>query len=223
MKFEPSQATETLGPFFVEHALSDIPVFGPDKADVGAITDEAMQGDAPEDELLVDQIASAAPLPEAFTTANTVAEKLKALRQYIWSSTNPSVLEKLTSQQISDPMTLLRLQDCPEDPSKQSSRSLHEALLNSTLETSGFPKAAHAVLDHTMLLRAREKYLFDCRANRAVVDDDPWLRGVWGWIEGMDAVFSCTFCNLPLTDRLQMLKKPVSTVECWHTLWILVT
>lgn len=188
MKFEPGQATETLGPFFVEHALSDIPVFGPGKADVGAIADEATQSDAPEDELLVDQTASTVPLPEAFTRADTVAEKLKALRQYIWSSTHPEAVEKLTSQQISGHMELLSLQDSPEDPSKQSSRSLHETLLKSTMETAGFPKAAQAVLDHIMLLRAKEKYLLDCQVNRAVVDDDPWLKGVWGWIAG--TVFS---------------------------------
>lgn len=195
MKFEPSQAAETLGPLFVEHALSDIPVFGPDKADVGVITDEATQCDAPEDKLLVDLTASTVPLPEAFTRADTVADKLKALRQYIWSSTHPKILEKLTSQQISDPMTLLRLRDSPEDAPRQSSRSLHAALLNSTMETAGFPEVAQVVLDHTMLLRAREKYLFDCRVNRAVVDDDPWLKGVWGWIEGTYTIIFANFAS----------------------------
>lgn len=185
MKLEPNQATETLGLFLVEHALSDIPVFGPGKADVRAIKDDAMQRGAPEDELLTDMAANLEPLPESFTKADTIARKLQALRQYIWTTTRPDVVEDLNPDQIYGPLTLLRLQESPDGPAEHSSRSTHETLLKSTMETAGFPKEAQAVLDNVMLSRAREKYLFDCRTNRTVVDDDPWLKNVWGWIEGM--------------------------------------
>lgn len=221
MKFEPGQATENLGPFLVEQALSDIPVFGPEKADIAAITDETLQNGAPDDDLLVDHLASEVPLSEAFTRADTVAEKLKVLRLYIWGLAHPDS-EKLTSKQSHDPTMLVRLQDGQGGPTKQSSRSLHEALLQFTMETAGFPKVAQAVLDNVMLLRAKEKYLFDCQVNSAVVDDDPWLKGVWGWIGGTASTHPT--CVLSYADnQQQMLKKPVSTVGCWPILWISAT
>ena len=177
MKFETSQTIETLGPFFVENALSEIPIFGPEKADLGAIAEEALKNYAPEDDLLVDEAASTVPLPDSFVGAKTVAEKLQALRAYI---------QDIARSKESDSGTPPRkLSGISLDPSPGSSnRSLHENLLKSTVEITGFPKAAQVILDHTMLLRAKEKYLFDCRVNRAVVADDPWLKGVWGWIEG---------------------------------------
>lgn len=178
MKFDTSQTIETLGPFFVENALSDIPIFGPEKADVGAIAEEALKTYAPEDDLLVDESASTMPLPESFVGAKTVAESLQALRAYI---------QDIAPSRESDPgiIPLRKMSSISLDPSPGSSnRSLHENLLKSTTELTGFPKAAQVVLDHVMLLRAKEKYLFDCRVNRAVVADDPWLKGVWGWIGG---------------------------------------
>lgn len=189
MKFEPGQTAETLGPFFRENALSEIPIFGPDKADVGAIADTAMETYSPEGDLLVDEAASDVPLPEAFTKATTIAEKLKALRAYTWGISYPDVVGKDESHRIFDQMMLIKIrEDWREGPSKPSNHALHEGLLKSTMEIAGFPKAAQAVLDHVMLLRAKEKYLFDCRVNRAVVADDPWLKSVWGWIEGNLAV-----------------------------------
>lgn len=202
MKFEQNQAAETLGHFFVEHALSDIPIFGSDKANVDTITDDAMQNGAPEDDILVDGMANAVSLPETFTAATTVAEKLKALRCYKWEITRPNFAEQDNIQQVYDPMMLLKLQDDdPDEPSKQSSRSLHDCLLKTTMETTGFPKAAQAVLDNVMLLRAKERYLFDCRVNQAVVDDDPWLKGVWGWMEGI--VLALTLYSAVLQTLIQ--------------------
>lgn len=177
MKFDTIQTIDTLGPFFVENALSDIPIFGPEKADVGAIAEEALRAYAPEDDLLLDETASTVPLPEAFVAAKTVAEKLQALRAYI---------QGIAGSKDSDSDTALtKLRGISLDPSPGSSnRALHESLLRSTVELTGFPKAAQVILDHVMLLRAKEKYLFDCRVNRAVVADDPWLKGVWGWVGG---------------------------------------
>lgn len=184
MKFEPNQTAETLGPFFRETALSDIPIFGPNKADVGAIADQALPTFPLEDDLLVDEAASDVPLPEYFLKATTISEKLKALRAYIWGITYPDVDAKDDVPRVLDQMIAKFREDGADESPNFSNRSLHESLLKSTTESAGFPKRAQVVLDHTMLLRAKEKYLFDCRINRAVVADDPWLKGVWGWIEG---------------------------------------
>lgn len=184
MQFETNQTKETMGPFIVENALFDIPIFGPDRADIDAIADTTLEEYDPEGELLVDELASSADLPESFAVATTLAEKMKALRKYIWGINRPDIDED-DFEKTDHPTMLSRLQaDGPQETSQHSSRSLHEALIKSTMETAGFPKPAQVVLDHIMLLRAQERYLFDCRVNRAVVDDDPWLKSVWGWIGG---------------------------------------
>lgn len=189
MKFEPSQTVETLGPLFRENALSEIPIFGPDKADAGAVADTAMQTYPPEGDLLTDELASDVLLPETFNKATTIAEKLKALRAYIWGISYPDVAGSDDFHRIFDQTMLIRFrEDWREGSSNPSNHALHEGLLKSTMEIAGFPKAAQAVLDHVMLLRAKEKYLFDCRVNCVVVADDPWLKSVWGWIEGIWAI-----------------------------------
>ncbi|KAI8172468.1 putative WD repeat-containing protein [Colletotrichum sp. SAR 10_75] len=100
MEFEPSQSSDMLGPLFVEEALSDIAIFGPDKVDVQTIVDKTLQA--------------------RFSAAD--------------------------------------------------------------LNTQNLSTESQCLLDHVMLLRAKEKYLFDCNVNRAVVADDPWLRYMWDWI-----------------------------------------
>ncbi|KAF3769858.1 hypothetical protein M406DRAFT_246127 [Cryphonectria parasitica EP155] len=189
LSLESNQAKDTLGPFVLENFLSNLPIFGPDRASVAAMADRA-RGDFTADHgRLEDEMASSVPLPETFTSASTISEKLKALRGYKWGITNPDLAEK-EDLTLYGPMTLIKLQEgLPEESSNVASRSLHESLLRSTMETAGFPRAAQLVLDHTMLSRAKEKYLFDCRVNRTVVDDDPWLKDVWGWIE--DAEEAC--------------------------------
>lgn len=183
MKFEPAQGSEILGPVFIESALSETPIYGPDKVDAEAIADKALETCLPEDSILLDTAASDAPLPLAFNQATTVAEKLRALRAYNRDVARADSVDKDGSKALDDNVEALTGISL-ESSSSRSSRSLHESLLASTLETAGFPQGAQIVLDHIMLLRAREKYLFDCHVNRAVVADDPWLKGVWGWIEG---------------------------------------
>jgi WD repeat-containing protein mio len=177
MKFDTSQGAETLGPYFVENALSKIPIFGPEKIDFDAIAEEALKTYSPDDDLLVDEAASTVPLPQSFMSAKTVAEKLQLLRAYVQDVTRS---EEPESGPPSRKLSGIALNPSPSS----SNRSLHEDLLRSTVEFTGFPKAAQIVLDHVMLLRAKENYLFDCQVNRAVVADDPWLKGVWGWIGG---------------------------------------
>lgn len=185
MKFEPGQTSEILGPVFIENAISEIPIFGPDKADAGAIARKALETYLPEDELLLDTEASDAPLPVAFTQATTVADKLRALRAYVHEVARADSLDKDGHQGLDDEVEQLTGVSL-KSSSSSSSRALHERLLGSTMETAGFPRGAQVVLDHVMLLRAREKYLFDSRANRTVVADDPWLKGIWAWIEGAE-------------------------------------
>lgn len=178
----------------MENALSDIPIFGPDRVDVDAVADTTVQEYNPVGELLTDEIASSTLLPDSFMMARTLAERLKALRKYIWGINRPDIDED-DFEKVDHPTMLSRLQaDGPQETSQHSSRSLHEALIKSTMETAGFPKPAQVILDHIMLFRAQEKYLFDCRVNRAVIDDDPWLKTVWGWVGGIIILRSLHIC-----------------------------
>lgn len=63
-----------------------------------------------------------------------------------------------------------------------SNQQAHENLLTTTLNTQGLPRKAQVILDHAMLLRSKEKYLFDYLANINITSDDPWLQDLWHWV-----------------------------------------
>lgn len=213
MQFEAPQTKETLGPFVLENALSNVPIFGPDRDHFAAIVETTVEAHATEQELLVDEVASTVQLPESFAQASTLAEKLKSLRKYIWGITHPDLDED--EFDIARHLTMLARFEAggSEDVATQSSRSLHEALIRSTMEPAGFPKPALVVLDHIMLIRAKENYLLDCHTNRNIVDDDPWLKSVWGWIEGTLNAVSLVE-TFQLTTILQLPKRLVKTAAC---------
>jgi len=183
MQFEPSQAAEILGPLGLEDALSNVPLFGRGRADVDGIIKRCLQSRAQDSEVIVDEQACKAPLPKSFTEASTIAARLRALRSYSkehlqqqGAGTGPST----KASGVADGMA--PLSSSAGNPT--TNRELHEELLSTTLNVRGFPVEAQTVLDHVALLRAKEKYLFDCELNRTVVSDDLWLRDVWAWIGG---------------------------------------
>ncbi|KAJ9155102.1 WD repeat domain-containing protein [Pleurostoma richardsiae] len=185
MEFEPSQIAQTLGPLFMEDALDDIPIFGENKADVETLVQGALRARLPDEDIVVDREASTTPLPKSFHEAGSVAEKLRVLRKYANEVLHPPV-EELLSEKSS--VSGKEKTQPPTGP--PSNRELHEKLLKSVMDTKGFPKAAQVILDHVMLLRAKERYLFDMERNHIVLADDPWLRDVWSWIGGAEEAAS---------------------------------
>lgn len=174
--------------------MINLPIFGLERNDVTAMADRVREKVVVNSGLLEDELAEDVPLPESFANARSISDKLRILRGYMWGMTNPDLAEK-EDLTLYGPMTLIRLQEgLPEELSNIASRALHENLLKATNETAGFPRAAQLVLDHIMLARAKESYLFDCRRNRTVISDDHWLKGVWGWIEGVLAPFTVNLC-----------------------------
>lgn len=174
MRFEPSQVPEMLGPVLVEQALDDVPIFGPDRKDLNSLVEKATSSDA-STYVLQDLVADDRPLPEAFTNASTTAEKLRALRAHVKAKPGQKSVDAV-AESVED-MSL-----SATDP--PTNCELHEELLSTLFAAQGLPREAWTVIDHAMLLRAREKYLFDPSTNIAVVDDDPWLRYLWGWVRG---------------------------------------
>ncbi|KAI1078438.1 hypothetical protein F5B20DRAFT_229493 [Whalleya microplaca] len=186
MQFEASQYSEVMGPHNIDKAFRDVPLFGSKKESVRAVIQQALLSPQPNIDLVGDFEASDAPLPELFTQGPNIADKLRGLRKY-----SKEILKPPThpNDQIQRASTIEELDQSYTDLSVKgdglpSNRELHERLLTSTMDTKGFPKEAQAVLDHTMLLRSKEKYLFDYVANRELVSDDPWLRDLWDWISG---------------------------------------
>ena len=183
MQFESSQAPGILGPLLVEKALSDIPVFGPDHIDIAATVEEALRRGSEHPPTTVITNAIDAPLPDSFHSASTVSGKLRSLRTFVREQLEYSdKLDALHSQ-------IKALKDGVDEIAIASDgigscRELHETLLSTLIETPGLPSEAQSIVDHTMLLRAKEKYLFDAATNRNVVSDDPWTRFAWDWIAG---------------------------------------
>jgi hypothetical protein len=159
MNFEPSQAQEIYGPLLTEQALSDVPVFGPQKVDVKALVAKTL-GDPSAEERLAAEVSQDLSPSVLFEQATSVAEKLKVLRL-------------AAKQGKNEP-----------DEALLSQLERHEKLLMQTRDMAGLSSKERFVVDHTMLLRAQEGYRFDFGKNQKIVADDPWLRDVWVWVAG---------------------------------------
>ncbi|ORY70125.1 WD repeat domain-containing protein [Pseudomassariella vexata] len=186
MQLEGPQYSEMMGSILIENALSDIPLFGEEKADIETIIEKALQPRSPEHACVEDAEAITAPLPRLFTHGATMADKLRGLRNY--SKQHLKVSKSKAGYGQHHPS---RKEIAPKTEGvaagkavTRSNRHSHEKLLSLSLDTKGFPKEAQLVLDHVALLRAKDKYLFDFAANRDIVSDDPWLRDMWDWIAG---------------------------------------
>lgn len=202
MRFEPPQATKMLAPVLVEQALSDVPIFGPDKADIATTISAAVTPSAAASVSVELTNAMAAPLPDTFHQAKTVAGKLRALRAFVREQF-PDGADKVRGGPQPQPHLgdLGAIRDGINGMSLASNgvgscREIHDALLATLVQAPGLPREALCVVDHAMLLRAKERYLFDAGANRTIVSDDPWTRFAWDWIDGEYSLFqtltSCT-------------------------------
>ncbi|KAI1413737.1 hypothetical protein F5Y13DRAFT_28313 [Hypoxylon sp. FL1857] len=192
MQFEAAQYPEMMGPFNFDESLKYRPLFGKHKESTRAVIRQVLQCAPPAADPICDFEASIEPLPETFVNATKTADKLGALRKY-----SKEVLEasKQANEKVQQQPPIKELDRSLTDLSLKgkglpSNRQLHETLLVSTRDTKGFPKEAQVVLDHVMLLRSKEKYLFDYIANRDIVADDPWLKELWDWVAGADEAAS---------------------------------
>ncbi|KAL6910562.1 hypothetical protein GGI43DRAFT_390488 [Trichoderma evansii] len=185
MHFETAQAPKMLAPIIIEDSLSDVSVFGPDKVNIEASIEKALDPKTPVSVTVetVDEITS--PLPESFYAAETIAEKLRILRNYVREE---SAIPGSPDEGRPHAKDVKRLMNGRPGSASISSNGIgscseiHEALLGTLASSSGLPREAQCVVDHVKLLRAKERYLFDAVTNRNVTSDDPWKRFVWDWI-----------------------------------------
>jgi len=162
MNFEPSQARDIFGPFLTEQALSDVPLFGPQKANIKSLVEKSLTSETPDDRLVA-EVCKGNHSSLLFDDASSIADKLKALR-----------LASKQGQEQPEEMFLSQLER-------------HEKLLTDTRDMAGLSSKEQFALDNTMLLRAQEGYRFDFVKNQKIVADDPWLTDAWVWVAGAEA------------------------------------
>ncbi|KAI4863032.1 hypothetical protein F4820DRAFT_390443 [Hypoxylon rubiginosum] len=192
MQFDATQYPEMMGSLNIDKAVVDKSLFGSQKDSTNVVVQQALLTPPPALDPISDLEASNEPLPELFTNASKISDKLRGLRKY---STDILKAQKQLNDKAQGRSSVEKLDQSLTDLSIKgnilpSNRQLHEQLLISTRDTKGFPKDAQVVLDHAMLLRSKEKYLFDYTANKDIVADDPWLGELWDWVAGAEEAAS---------------------------------
>lgn len=173
-----------------EQALSDVPLFGPERANIESLVEKALTSDPAEERLAVEMSGSGdgrSSVP--FEDAAPLADKLKALR--------------LASKQGKD----------EADEALRSHQERHEKMLTDTREMTGLSSKERYAVDHPMLLRAQEGYRFDFAKNQKIVADDPWLSDVWLWVAGKLATLCYLACPLLIRSSCQVPRRLRSTGE----------
>lgn len=175
MEFDSSHPPDVLEPLFIENILSNVPLFGPEKANSESLIKTALQTPMQDAKLVVDE-ARRGVAPLDLKADSSVAEKLKALKVY---SEEHIPRRKGSRDADARKQSKTAAEDEPSSP-----REEHDRFLDERMDSCGLPSEGHAVLDNIMLLRAKEMYLFDAVANQKIVADDPYLQDVWAWVAG---------------------------------------
>lgn len=194
MQFELSQAPEMLAPLVTDQALTELSIFGPNRADVRVTIETALKNPVQTSNLVRYVDKHAAPLPDTFHSAPSIAAKLRSLRAFIQEdkgigmAANGALAKDAEVQSVNGASTMTLASN-----GLASCRDIHESLLATLVATDRLSREAQCVIDHAMLSRAKERYLFDAVTNRDVVSDDPWTRFVWDWIAGgLKVIHACT-------------------------------
>ncbi|KAI3343500.1 hypothetical protein F4824DRAFT_10603 [Ustulina deusta] len=183
MQFDTTQHPEVMGSLLIDDAVKYTPLFGSEKESIATIVSQVLESLPPETDIVLDFEAKDS-LPQSFTDATTTAGKILALRKHTQKTCESYEVSTTDSHSATSGEGLDNtLSDAAgSGTGLVSNRQAHENLLTTTLNTKGFAKAAQIVMDHVMLLRSQEKYLFDYLANINITSDDPWLKDLWLWV-----------------------------------------
>ncbi|CZR54450.1 uncharacterized protein PAC_04334 [Phialocephala subalpina] len=182
-----------LGPLYATAAKADVPVFGAvgykslatKEALNTAIINALESRNDPVVDLLAPRDSANQPLEDSVPTVEAMEDSFSQLR------IDKGVDKKAAQTQESAPDS--------KASKVHTSRELHDKSHYKTIGCIPADKATHDNLDHVMLQRAVDGYLFDCRTNKAVVDNDPWLQDVWEWIlDAVDAARDDGMISTPL-------------------------
>ena len=170
---DPNEREIVLGPLYATETKAEIPIYGAEKFTsknakslLNSAVKQALQSGAnPVVNLL------ALTDPKLGEVPGNVAQGDEPVRKDLEKLQLEAQLDKGQDDKAVS-TTLMKI---------SSSRELHDELhytVRGTLEESRTD-----MLDHVMLQRAIDGYLFNCNLNQAVVNDE-WLRDVWVWIDG---------------------------------------
>jgi len=156
MTFEDvSERVKVRGPLFAAAAKLNVAVFGPAKFHS----------------------------PRSQTLLNAAIEKsLRSSENPIVQLTSSVDLELSKSHFLSD--AGISTSQLSTSTQVYTNREVHDQLHYSMLGLIGSRKPRSRLLDHIMLRRALDGYLFDCKINKRIATDDQWLQDTWEWIQG---------------------------------------
>lgn len=151
-----------------------MPIFGSGSGDVDKVVERSLHGHSLANDLRTARTVNP-KVPPGAVQGKKIGEKLRALRELLIKDGGPG------QDGIADAMAKTSL----SDSGPASCRELHENLLSILPRAKDLPPDAQSDIDNAMLLRAKERYLFDSSVNRSVVSDDLWLKYIWDWIAGL--------------------------------------
>lgn len=177
MKFaDPKEQLANLGPLYSTAIQAELPVFGPHRYSA-AETQAAVEAEVLQASKL-DQDPVVYLLDPKDTTDLGVEDELSD--QIIHLRCAATAREETANMPpISDSVIL--------SPTKlTSSREQHDKSHYAVLALLPWAKEQADLLANVKLARARVGYLFDCKLNKSIVADDPWLQDAWEWIQGAE-------------------------------------
>lgn len=176
MKFKDSVEQEAnLGPLFATAAMANVPIYGPKSfknTDVATALRAAVKKAVH---------AGGDPVLDLADPSNAEADTL---------SGGEADLRKLADLQIHDKGKVGKGKSAGIEPKFLSSREQHDDDHYATFRNLPCTKRKHEALDHVMLQRAKDGYLFGCKKNQALAHQDPWLQDAWEWVQGKSILMS---------------------------------
>jgi hypothetical protein len=209
MKFsDPAEREKVIGPLYATAVKAEVPIFGPDK-----FTSKKIQ-----------QALNSTIKQDLESEDNPVVNSL-ATKKSRMSQTSGRIIQ--CGEPLAEDLNKLELatqengKECESRNLEKvmSSRERHDEAHYTTCLGTRTNVSKVDLLDHVMLQRAIDGYLFNCKANKAIVKDDQWLHDIWEWIEGKEAVHF----TAESADGVQVPKKQRATMEWFLEYSISVT
>ncbi|EKD19149.1 WD repeat domain-containing protein [Drepanopeziza brunnea f. sp. 'multigermtubi' MB_m1] len=191
---DPIEQEKVLGPLYATAAKAATPVFGPDKftkrVTINSLSYEVQKSLSSTDDPVVDLLA---PSDSGMgVSASTTSEAESLGDDFTQLQVEPKESKHL-------PSAANRMPDSGTHKPLSSSRELNDQAHYSALSRIPISKSSREQLDHVMLLRVIDGYLFDPILNQKAVADDNWLQDVWKWIAGAEeAAHDDAMVSLPL-------------------------
>ncbi|RFU25870.1 hypothetical protein B7463_g10476, partial [Scytalidium lignicola] len=186
------EAEQAYVPLYATEVKAEVPVFGPDRFESEKVEPLAKEAVDQHIESKADHVLDLLVPRELNGDLNLSVEYESLVLKPCWEQLRSIRLAQDRYEEqllMGDKENLERSSGTATSPVlKQiySSRELHDRSHYSTLNMTLLSKPQKELVNHVILKRALEGYLFDCATNKAIVSDDVWLQDVWEWIRCAD-------------------------------------